>query len=1041
MKKRRSLGWLVAVLPAVVVLPPGTAQAAGPGELVDGTVVKLAAETGVGHGDVETYLETEPSVYQRVTDARVTALEPGTDVELRVRDADAEVLQVLSVVDVEPADDPRPELGNAASPHTVRIAMAVPAGVTQDATPFTRAQVEAALQAASSYWSAQTDGQLTFTLAGSIVDWYQSAQPCSNPFGMWSEAAARTGFNANNPREHLVIVTPARALSSGACAAYGQGTIGSSVNSSGQLYVTDVQSSLWAHELGHNMSLGHANAVYCAASADVRAGNSACGCPNCTMQRVSYGDLFDVMSESGSDVGHGNLGVAHQYRLGVVSGGIKPVTASGVYDIAALPVRAANGTYGLNVVDPTNNVRYFVELRGDSAGDTRAASNWRGPAKGVRITRPDTSETGGSMVLDASPGTTQYDWSLKTGEVFTSISGNVKVQTLSFNGQTARVKVALGQSLESVVDPSVTVPGAGEITSVSSAPGAADVSWTIGAANGSPITDQVVTPHVNGVAQSGLAKTVSATATSTRVTGLTNGTTYTFTVTARNGVGTGAESSRSATVVPVDRPSPVAFVTATAAGATASVSWPAATPNGSPVTGYTVTPHRDGVAQAPRTVTGTSTTYTLDANVPYAFEVRAVNAVGVSDAVRSGVVRYEVATPPAAVAKPVATLTGSTVTLTWTAPASGGSPVLGYSVNVYRDGAVVQTVASSGTGTFLPVTVAGTYTFAVTAANAAGNSPESVASDPVTFSPPVVPVVTPTPVTTTPVTTPPTTSQPVPTTAPLPAPAPVPTAAPVPTPTRTTAPAPTPTRTPAPTPTRTPAPPVPPVVVRADGSADYTRDGRTVNVKGAILARYRADGERTGSLGWPTSSEVAVPGGAYATFERGQVWWTPAGGAQVVKGDVLAEWRRLGANTSPVGFPVGEERAVRGGVVQSFQRGVLAWSPATGAHEVRGAILDRLTAAGGVRGSLGFPTTGEVALRGGAFTAFQGGAVYWSPATGAQVVQGEIRRAWGAAGWENSRLGYPRSGEHPVPGGVRQDFQGGSMTWSFATRTVTTSVR
>ncbi|WP_369070476.1 S8 family serine peptidase [Kineococcus terrestris] len=249
-----------------------------------------------------------------------------------------------------------------------------------------------------------------------------------------------------------------------------------------------------------------------------------------------------------------------------------------------------------------------------------------------------------------------------------------------------------------------------------------------------------------------------------------------------------------------------------------------------------------------------------------------------------------------------------------------------------------------------------------------------------------------------------------------------------------------PTPTPTPT-TPAPTPSTPTVTPRADGSADYTRDGRTVNVRGAILARYRAAGGHTGPLGWPTSGEVAVPGGASTTFERGQVWWTPAGGAQVVVGEVLAQWQRLGAHVSPVGFPVGEERGVRGGVVQAFQRGIIAWSPATGAREVRGAILDRVNASGGVQGFLGFPTTGEVALRGGAFTAFQGGSVYWSPATGAQVVRGEIRRAWGATGWENGRLGYPRTGEFPVPGGVRQDFQGGSMTFSFATRAVSASWR
>ncbi|WP_425560152.1 LGFP repeat-containing protein, partial [Kineococcus glutinatus] len=238
--------------------------------------------------------------------------------------------------------------------------------------------------------------------------------------------------------------------------------------------------------------------------------------------------------------------------------------------------------------------------------------------------------------------------------------------------------------------------------------------------------------------------------------------------------------------------------------------------------------------------------------------------------------------------------------------------------------------------------------------------------------------------------------------------------------------------------TATPAP----VVQRPDGSVAFTRAGRTHVVRGAILARYRAAGAQTGALGWPTSSEVSLTGGAVTTFERGAVYWSPATGAQVVLGAVRDTWTRLGAERSPLGFPRGEEVRVRdGGVVQAFTGGLVLWHPATGAHEVRGAILERYLAEGREGSSLGFPTTGEIAIRGGAFTALQGGAVYWSPATGAHVVRGAIREAWARLGWEGSALGYPTSEEVLVPGGVRQDYQGGSLTYRWDSRAVTVAVR
>ena len=61
---------------------------------------------------------------------------------------------------------------------------------------------------------------------------------------------------------------------------------------------------------------------------------------------------------------------------------------------------------------------------------------------------------------------------------------------------------------------------------------------------------------------------------------------------------------------------------------------------------------------------------------------------------------------------------------------------------------------------------------------------------------------------------------------------------------------------------------------------------------------------------------------------------------------------------------------------------------------------------------------------------FQGGALYWSPSTGAHAVKGAILGAWASLGWERSWLGYPTSDEYDVPGGRRSDFQGGWIDWT-----------
>ena len=90
-----------------------------------------------------------------------------------------------------------------------------------------------------------------------------------------------------------------------------------------------------------------------------------------------------------------------------------------------------------------------------------------------------------------------------------------------------------------------TAPGSPTGVSAAAGDGSATVSWTAPADGGSPITAYTVTSSPGG-------KTAGTSgATSVTVPGLTNGTAYTFTVVATNGVGGSAPSAPSNSVTPV----------------------------------------------------------------------------------------------------------------------------------------------------------------------------------------------------------------------------------------------------------------------------------------------------------------------------------------------------------------------------------------------------------------------------------------------------------------------------------------------------------
>lgn len=167
------------------------------------------------------------------------------------------------------------------------------------------------------------------------------------------------------------------------------------------------------------------------------------------------------------------------------------------------------------------------------------------------------------------------------------------------------------------------------------------------------------------------------------------------------------------------------------------------------------------------------------------------------------------------------------------------------------------------------------------------------------------------------------------------------------------------------------------------------------------------------------------------TLQFAQPWRTTANAAIDEKAASAEVAPRLGAPTSPVLEPT----PAGNGVYKSYQHGWVMWREDRGAIAVYGAIGARWMEHGGTAGFLGWPQTDELATpRGpGRFSHFDGGSVYWSPATGARLVYGAIRGLWASQAWEQGALGLPTSDEEDVPGvaGARRNrFEGGEITWT-----------
>ena len=296
------------------------------------------------------------------------------------------------------------------------------------------------------------------------------------------------------------------------------------------------------------------------------------------------------------------------------------------------------------------------------------------------------------------------------------------------------------KSVNVIGAPGAPVIGAATVTGSTTA----TVAFTAPTSNG----NATITKYTATSSPGGITGTLSQSDSGTiNVTGLSAGTSYTFTVTATNTTGLASVASNpsgSVTTMGV----PVIGAAIVTGATTATVAFTAPTLNGgSEITKYTATSSpAGGSGTLEQAGDGTIPVSGLTAGTSYTFTVTATNAAGLTSGASapSGSVTTNGA-PGAPVIGAATTTATNNVDVAFTAPASnGGATITKYTATSSPEG-ITGIVEQSGSGT---ITVKGltsgtSYTFTVTATNAEGlTSVASAPSNSVTIQVPGAPAIT-----------------------------------------------------------------------------------------------------------------------------------------------------------------------------------------------------------------------------------------------------------------------------------------------------------
>jgi hypothetical protein len=304
------------------------------------------------------------------------------------------------------------------------------------------------------------------------------------------------------------------------------------------------------------------------------------------------------------------------------------------------------------------------------------------------------------------------------------------------------------RSSGSPVRVNASAPGAPTLVSAQAGNATVAVSWGAAPDNGAPIMNYRLTWQDAANKVPGGSLTVPGAQLSTVVRNLNNGSTYVFTVSATNRIGTGPGAESPPVTPSSDVPGSPNNVQATAApDGSVTVTWSAADGEGHQITGYSVTATgSDGSsANVGSAINGTRTTVGsgLTPGVGYTFTVTATNDTGLAGPASSPSNSATPYVPAAAPGTLAAAPSDSQLKLTWSQPGLGGGDLVAYQVS--GQGLAPQTV-NGNSATFGGLSNGTSYAFTVRAITQehgrAGGPTASGAAASITAMPGTAPSVT-----------------------------------------------------------------------------------------------------------------------------------------------------------------------------------------------------------------------------------------------------------------------------------------------------------
>ncbi|WAB81881.1 hypothetical protein OVN18_02340 [Microcella daejeonensis] len=214
----------------------------------------------------------------------------------------------------------------------------------------------------------------------------------------------------------------------------------------------------------------------------------------------------------------------------------------------------------------------------------------------------------------------------------------------------------------------------------------------------------------------------------------------------------------------------------------------------------------------------------------------------------------------------------------------------------------------------------------------------------------------------------------------------------------------------------------------------------TYDVPGTIGTLWRSIGASASEVGSPLGPQLVYSpnGGGYAQeFTKGYIYASGSGIAALRKNSaIFARYSQQGSQYGSYGWPRTSESCDAFGCVSAFQGGAIGWTPGGGVQEITGDAWLVYFGQGHATGQLGAPTQAVVASTDGrgSVQRFTGGVVYLGPGGNHHLLsRSGITQAYEAAGGPAGRFGWPVTSEVCAGGACWVEFESGVLGWTPST--------